>query len=192
MNGYEKRTQNKKQLILQNAQELFFEKGYINIKIADIARVSKVSQVTIYNYFQSKEQLLIEVLRKSAHELICESEKILASNFNFPEKFKKISIMKQKLYSVIYNDILKLLSSDNNTIEAALIDISKNIATPFLNRFLEMGKKSGDIDESISLEALLAFSNAVTMVMSQTDYLNQSEEYQKSIERLYLYGLLGK
>lgn len=55
MNGFAKRTQTKKQAILEATTKILLEKGYSYLKIEDVAKKANVSQVTIYNYFGSKK-----------------------------------------------------------------------------------------------------------------------------------------
>lgn len=50
------------------------------------SKKANVSQVTIYNYFESKHNLIHEVFVYYADKALDEFEQILASNMTFPEK----------------------------------------------------------------------------------------------------------
>lgn len=50
------------QHIIENARKLFFRFGYSRITVDEIARVSAISKKTIYNHFNSKRDLLHEVV----------------------------------------------------------------------------------------------------------------------------------
>lgn len=52
----------KRKLIIEKAQELFFDKGYLNITITDIANALGLTKRTIYNYFKTKEEIYLEVI----------------------------------------------------------------------------------------------------------------------------------
>lgn len=54
------------QTILQAAERLFCENGYSNTKIQDIARAAEVAVGTVYFYFRSKEDLLLQLLDSTA------------------------------------------------------------------------------------------------------------------------------
>jgi AcrR family transcriptional regulator len=54
------------QTILQTAERLFCENGYSNTKIQDIARAAEVAVGTVYFYFRSKEDLLLQLLDATA------------------------------------------------------------------------------------------------------------------------------
>jgi len=42
------------------AARLFAERGYEQVAVSDVAREAEVSEQTVYNYFQTKEQLVID------------------------------------------------------------------------------------------------------------------------------------
>ena len=47
-------------LIADVAARLFAERGYEHVAVSDVAREAEVSEQTVYNYFQTKEQLVID------------------------------------------------------------------------------------------------------------------------------------
>jgi AcrR family transcriptional regulator len=56
-------TSTKKELLLETALNLFNEHGFHNTGIDMVQSVSGVSKTTMYKYFKSKDELIIEVLR---------------------------------------------------------------------------------------------------------------------------------
>lgn len=70
---YEIRTQKKKDAIIKASLELFRTKGYTNTSINEIAANTKVTAVSIYNYFQNKENLV----RECASALIGETQEMV-------------------------------------------------------------------------------------------------------------------
>ena|SRR5438132_9736296 len=46
--------------IADAAARLFAERGYEQVAVSDVAREAEVSEQTVYNYFQTKEQLVID------------------------------------------------------------------------------------------------------------------------------------
>src|ERR1700693_3533899 len=49
-----------RQLIADTAARLFAERGYEKVAVTDVAREAEVAEQTVYNYFPSKEQLVID------------------------------------------------------------------------------------------------------------------------------------
>ncbi len=66
---YEAIRQEKKELIMNSALQLFAEKGYENSSISNIAKAASISKGLMYNYFESKEELLIAVINRGMDEM---------------------------------------------------------------------------------------------------------------------------
>ena len=49
-----------RRLIADTAARLFAEQGYEHVAVTDVAREAEVAEQTVYNYFPSKEQLVID------------------------------------------------------------------------------------------------------------------------------------
>jgi AcrR family transcriptional regulator len=49
-----------RQAIADAAARLFAERGYEQVAVSDVAREAEVSEQTVYNYFQTKDQLVID------------------------------------------------------------------------------------------------------------------------------------
>jgi AcrR family transcriptional regulator len=58
-------------LIVATAARLFAERGYENVAVSDVARVAEVAEQTVYNYFPSKEQLVVD-RESDVQERLCE------------------------------------------------------------------------------------------------------------------------
>lgn len=67
---YEDIRENKKSLILETALTLFAENGYHTTSISSIAKKAGISKGLLYNYFESKEELLIEILEAGINKLV--------------------------------------------------------------------------------------------------------------------------
>jgi AcrR family transcriptional regulator len=55
--------------IADAAARLFAERGYEHVAVSDVARKAEVSEQTVYNYFQTKEQLVTDLDRDFQEEL---------------------------------------------------------------------------------------------------------------------------
>ena len=56
--------------IADAAARLFAERGYEHVAVSDVAREAEVSEQTVYNYFQTKEQLVTD-LDQHFQEALC-------------------------------------------------------------------------------------------------------------------------
>jgi len=55
--------------IADAAARLFAERGYERVAVSDVAREAEVSEQTVYNYFQTKEQLVVDLHQHFQEEL---------------------------------------------------------------------------------------------------------------------------
>ena len=56
------RRENRREEILQAAQDLFLRKGYSNTSLDDIARAVGIKREGLYYYFPNRAQILIEII----------------------------------------------------------------------------------------------------------------------------------
>lgn len=61
---YEEIREEKRELIVSSALKLFAENGYHSTTISKIAKEANISKGLLYNYFESKESLLINILEE--------------------------------------------------------------------------------------------------------------------------------
>jgi AcrR family transcriptional regulator len=54
----ERKKQHTRQLIAETARQLFAERGFEQVTVAEVARLADVSQQTVFNYFATKEDLV--------------------------------------------------------------------------------------------------------------------------------------
>lgn len=62
--------QQKREQIMVAALELFAENGYHATSISDITKKAKISKGLLYNYFESKEQLLESIIRDGFERIL--------------------------------------------------------------------------------------------------------------------------
>lgn len=58
----------KRKYILDTARKVFVEKGFQSVTMKDIVEACEISRGGLYLYFESTDQILLEVLRMDADE----------------------------------------------------------------------------------------------------------------------------
>jgi AcrR family transcriptional regulator len=66
----ERKKQQTRQLIADRARELFADRGFDAVTVAEIAREADVSEATVFNYFPTKEDLFYSRLEAFEDELL--------------------------------------------------------------------------------------------------------------------------
>jgi len=85
-----KKKENKKELIMQAALELFASKGFYTTTIPDIAASLKMSVGNMYNYFKSKDILAKEIIKYISSYLGNKLREINEQEISTKEKTRKI------------------------------------------------------------------------------------------------------
>jgi len=67
---FEEIRETRKQQIIDVALKLFAAKGYESTSISKIAMEANISKGLIYNYFESKEDLLIQLVTEGFHDML--------------------------------------------------------------------------------------------------------------------------
>ena len=118
---FEQIRKSKKALIIEKALELFANNGFHNTSINMIASGAGISKGLIYNYFNSKEDLIKEIVFKGIDELILNifdpnkdgvltnEEFIFFINECFDILKKKIKFWKLYFAIIIQPDVMKLV-----------------------------------------------------------------------------------
>jgi AcrR family transcriptional regulator len=84
---YEQIRKEKKLFICETALELFAQNGYHATSISQIAKEANISKGLLYNYFESKEELLISIVDNGFNELIASFD-LNKDNILTDEEFK--------------------------------------------------------------------------------------------------------
>ena len=111
MNGFERRKKRKRENICRAAFELFCTLGMQKTKIAQIAKKADVSQVTIYNYFGSKENLLKKSYIYFMEEKLQQYENLLEEELTFLQIIEKIVFDKSESVKMMNYEFIQTLLS---------------------------------------------------------------------------------
>ncbi|MDF2615104.1 MAG: hypothetical protein K0S71_2890 [Clostridia bacterium] len=194
MDGFERRTERKKENIMQAAFDLFSIYGVQKVSMAEIAKKAKVSPVTIYNYFGSKDDLLHSVISMLLEKRLREDTEIIESSLPFPEKIERFITEKTSELSDFNSDFLKSTRSEDPVIRQITEDFTKNHFIPLLLKLIDKGREEGYIQHDISNEAILLYMNMFREGKRQETFLDlaESRKLLKELVTLFFYGIMGK
>ncbi|WP_326513844.1 TetR/AcrR family transcriptional regulator [Clostridium intestinale] len=190
MNGYERRTEEKKKLILNTALDMFLRSGISNTSVSDIAKTAKVSKVTIFNYFQSKDNLAREALKIYFDQYISSFINIIESNKTFIEKSEELfSLSAESTPSMMETDILSKEVWEDPLMQQIYNELV-NESMPFLINYIDQGKIEGVIDSAIPTNALISFIS-MWAALSNPGTGDASIEYILGVSKLFFFGIFG-
>jgi AcrR family transcriptional regulator len=192
LDGYQLRTEKKKEQIQKAALELFKDLGIEKVSLAEIARKAKVSPVTIYNHFGTKDELVKNVVHTFLQkEWNSRLETVQREDLSFPEKVKKL-ILDTATISGINPDFLNKLVDSNPELEQ-LIQVFFEERMKYIISFFEEGKQLGYVDPDISTESIMVYLNILQNAAKDLRFYNESSKNSKlgeDLSRLFFYGLL--
>jgi AcrR family transcriptional regulator len=190
MNGYERRTREKRNAIVKVAQELFAEKGITAVSVTDIVEKANVSRVTLFKYFGDKETLAKEAMFSWIELLVREYETILSSTKPFHKKLLELLSTRLAGRERIGERFIHSTAWDDPELLRLIKEMTATHALPIIIQFMEEGKRSGEIDGSLDNEAILAYFSAFGPIVRNPEYIKKGKEFQTSMFNLFMGGLI--
>ncbi|MCF3943672.1 TetR/AcrR family transcriptional regulator [Oceanobacillus alkalisoli] len=192
MNGFERRKALKKNNILEASLSLFLKNGISKVSVSEIAKVADVSQVTIYNYFESKDNLIGEVYRYYVHQVWEEYLRLFNSKIPFPEKVKTMIFDKTLVANQINEEFLEYFMKNYMQEDSYIMKFYTETALPQFLELIAEGKEQGYIDKSISDEAIMLYIQMFADHMRREDIASSLLPLTEDLTKLFFYGIFGK
>lgn len=172
-----------KEKITQAAQREFMQFGYTKIIVDEIAKAAGVSKKTIYQYFNSKEDIFWEVMQCRKLEKMNMFQDIYDLDLDFLEKMRLIGYRNAKDLTNAPITFLKDLKRNAPDLSAKVEEMRRNsivvIFEDFYNRGVEENYFRKDIPIKIVSEMYYAMMNHMFTIAIDSN--------QHSMEELYDY-----
>ncbi|SFM49135.1 transcriptional regulator, TetR family [Gracilibacillus orientalis] len=192
MDGFKKRTHQKMNRILEASLHLFSTYGMKNVPIAKIASEANVSQVTIYNYFESKENLIYETMIYFVEKEYRKFQNIIDSDVSFPEKIEQIIFNKKDDAAKISEELYHYLMNDFSNKGSYIDKVYQEKSVPLFEQLIAEGKSTGYIHRDISTEAMMIYIHMFKDYMKNEDVSDYILPLTEDIIKLFFYGMMGK
>lgn len=195
MDGFEKRKEQKKEVIRRAALELFQAHGFQKVSINDIASKAGVSPVTIYNHFGSKEELTRDVLKWFCMVLMDRYRSIMEGDLPFREKLEQIIFDKSEVVKQFRGEMLQKFSENDPDMQDFLQELYMNHQLPAIKRFFDEGIEQGYISRRFSMEAIMLYFDIIRRgfygIPNIGEYSVKNPDKMKELIALFTYGLNG-
>ena len=176
----------KRKLIIINAMELFAINGFQSTTISEIAKKTKIAKGLLYNYFESKEDLLKIILNDGINEImssfdLLNKEEISDSDFrNYIESSFTI-LQSQPLFWKLYLSIIM-----QPTAMEILMNSTMNKVIPMMQLFEKYFEKKGYSNPKAEVRFFNALFDGISL-----NYLLDSnnfpiDESKQKIINMYL------
>ena len=205
-NKSDKRAIDKRAVILDAALRTFVKRGYPKTKVAEIASEAGVAEGTLYNYFPSKEDLLLALFDEKWSGIVEEIKKKI-SRLDDPNKKLK----------AIFSLVIRMFKGDRQLAELFMVDVKQS--SIFLNNYtinriieflalieeiLEEGKRKGiyrkDLDTRVAKMIIFGAAQGILLswVLSESMAVKNNTfkfslfQAAKTLKDVFKSGLVGE
>ena len=196
MNGFEKRRAKIKEHIMKTTMDMLQTWEPKRLRIADIAKAAGVSQVTIYNYFGSKEELIKESFKDFVERSIREFEEEMLQKQSLKELISYTVFKEKQTYHNLSPALIKEVMIDNPEMYVYIQEQYDSSIVPLMVRMVEEGKARGEISGKVSVEAVLLLIQIYMKSSGEMlDAVGKHEDRETILEELlhlFFYGLCGQ
>ncbi len=159
-----------KQKIANKAKEMFLRFGFSKITLSEVSTEMGISKKTIYNHFESKDDLLYYIIDQSRIQFDNEIHEIEA---NADQSFREMVMQILSLMGIWVADLRTFtldLAKNHPDAKKYLNDIRKDVIIRHAMRIMEKGKKQGLLDDDGRSALALFIFLATAEKVSDTDY----------------------
>jgi len=193
LDGFEKRRNDKKKAIMQTALELFDQYGFDKVTVTEIANKAHVSKVSIYNFFESKDNLRRIIVKIMLDESLKKLTALVEEEGNFIDKIEEYIQIRTWYYgkyslqfffhAVESDPELRQYFDDFNAYNKRLV-----------MEFIDKGKKSGIFTPDASDSAIeICIDMIQTYLVHNKEIRNRFEHnpgLAREVNMLFLDGLI--
>ena len=182
-----------KDLIVDAAEQLFAQFGYLGVSMMDIANSLGITKAALYYHFDSKEKIYLKVLN-NAFEEFSEAIQKITGDKNLPiEKRFHRTVATYLDFCLKKKDLAKLtmqkLSKDNDNIVDFISELKMKIVRqlePTVKEFLVYKKRSRLVNSKIATYLLIGMLNSFVIGEIIEGGKNwKAKDIVKQIERLF-------
>ena len=205
-NKSDKRAIDKRAVILDAALRTFVKRGYPKTKVAEIASEAGVAEGTLYNYFPSKEDLLLALFDEKWGGIVEEIKK----------KIGRLDDPNKKL-KAIFSLVIRMFKGDRQLAELFMVDVKQS--SIFLNNYtinriieflalieeiLEEGKRKGiyrkDLNTRVAKMIIFGAAQGILLswVLSESTAVKNNTfkfslfQAAKTLKDVFKSGLVGE
>jgi TetR/AcrR family transcriptional regulator, cholesterol catabolism regulator len=151
----EEEQQRRRKEIFEASVHLFLENGFTETSMREIAKAAGVGKSTLYDYFKSKDEILISYFEDEIQKITARAQKIAQQDLSVSEKLRQI--MELHLAYLVDNKLfyLKLTVEAQRLALASQLQIqtARHAYQDILRNLIEEGIQSGEFRETNPLFA---------------------------------------
>jgi len=193
LDGFEKRRSDKKKAIMQTALELFDQYGFDRVTVTEIADKAHVSKVSIYNFFESKDNLRRIIIKDMLDESIRKLKALVEEDGNFIEKIEEYIQIRTWYYGK-YSLQFFFHAVESDPELRQFLDDFNAYNKQLVMEFIDKGKQSGIFTPDASNSAIEVCIDMIQTYLVHNKEIRNRFEHNPGLARevnmLFLNGLI--
>jgi TetR/AcrR family fatty acid metabolism transcriptional regulator len=187
-----KRNPQRELRILEAALELFGRKGFEATTVSAICEAAGVSEATLYEYFESKEQVLFSIAERYTRGEVERLEHVRQFIHDPREKLRVVIQAHLEFYerNPLYTSVALLtLKANRNFTRSAAYEVVRQASRPIVEAFregVEAGIFRSDIDGPLVRNMVLGFIEHLTTQWIATGRPERISQYRDTIHEMVL------
>ncbi|NIO10208.1 MAG: TetR family transcriptional regulator, partial [Deltaproteobacteria bacterium] len=165
------------------------------VSVNDIAQKAAVSQVTIYNHFGGKDELVRDVIKNLFYSMLEKYRSIVKEEKPFLQKLETIVFDKSELIGQFKGELRQVVLSQDPEMGQFVESIWQEGVNQLLIDLFEDGRKQGYISPHLSQEAILTYYEIFRQGMFNSPKVQAKLEKNPKLARelisVFTYGLNG-
>lgn len=153
-----------RQILLQNAFELIYVKGYQSTSIDDIIAKTHVTKGAFFHHFRNKEEMGLALIKEFMHNTMQEmmmsplldSDNPLDEIYNLMHNLLLESPIMQARYGCPTHNLIQEMAPINPAFKQALFEINEQTQKVFLS-ILEDAQSKGKIRQNVDCQQVVLF-----------------------------------
>jgi AcrR family transcriptional regulator len=195
MDKRKQRSQSKLESIKHAALELFSNHGLDKVSMDEIAAKARVSKVTIYKHFGTKEELYVAAVDVFIDRTLAAAEGILNREMDFLDKIKALLQLQTDAMPIISSGYLFEVWEKDKQFAHTMRESIQTKIQALMYRFYEEGRVKGYINANVSFESLYLYAEifrAGIKAISDTGTVLLNEQSVKELYDLYFFGFIKR
>lgn len=176
----------RKKELIDVAYKLFITKGYENTSVDEIIATAKIAKGTYYYHFESKEQMLEEVVNMMIDEEVKKAKQVVNSNLKLEEKLVyTILALRVSKEEMPVQDAIH--TKENIILHKKINEKIINEAVPLISSIVKEAKKDGLFNCDDNIEERVRMTLILSTEMFDHNEINEKEVsvFIDTLEKIY-------
>ena len=190
----EEEHQRRREEIFEASVHLFLEAGFNETSMRAIAKAAGVGKSTLYDYFSSKDEILIFYFENVLREITKNALKISQQDLGVKDKLVRVLQM-QLVYMVANKNLFLLLSLEAQRLSPesqARIQMNRHAYQDMLRGLIEEGMRQGEFRATDSLLAVRSLFSLLSSAVYTTRPTGTAEEMFNEALAIFFTGIQAR